>query len=516
MQVEKGVMERQFNVLSYNAKGNGEDNDTKSIQNAIDACSNAGGGIVYFPPGIYLTGTICLRDNITLFLEAGASLLSSINKDDFLFIQSPEKSRYRYTRCGLIFGKDLSNITITGRGCIIGRDKHFWIPKEKIGESWRSSPARYVKKEWRPMSLLFENCQNIVIEDINIKESPCYSGFFNDCTDIKINNVSVLNDLYGPNTDGFHFTSCKFVHICNSHFLTGDDSIAIDGNGIQDAETFTITNCTFNTSINALRVYTGLDPGMTVEDSQSAVVRNVSMSNCSVYSAADAINITSDNGLIENLCFSNITMTTKKEGTPIFLMTAAGKIRGVMIDNISAMANGACTIIGTKESYIEDISINNGRFYIEPKKKLYELDIPDPIPGYAHHHFSPFNIYLRYVKDIRINNVTFKWMQPESDNWGSAVKCNCVEYIELSRFKGRHAGNSGKYPTIIFNNVKNAFIHGCLALEGTVNYLGLSGAESRNINLLNNDLSRSKCPVVLNNDVTEDIIEWVNNLGARP
>ena len=147
-------------------------------------------------------------------------------------------------------------------------------------------------------------------------------------------------------------------------------------------------------------------------------------------------------------------MTLKQEGTPIFLMTDVGKLRGILFQNINARANGACTIIGTAKSYIEDVTLDNARFFIEPKKKLYELDIPDPIPSYAQHHFAPFNIYLRYIKDIKLGNISMKWGQPESDAWGSAIKCRYVEDIEVAGFTGKHAGSQGNYPTIIFDNIK--------------------------------------------------------------
>lgn len=44
-----------FNVQAppYNATGNGSTDDTVAIQNAINACSTAGGGVVYFPEGTY-------------------------------------------------------------------------------------------------------------------------------------------------------------------------------------------------------------------------------------------------------------------------------------------------------------------------------------------------------------------------------------------------------------------------------------------------------------------------------
>lgn len=43
-----------FNVMNYGAAGDGVTNDRTAIQNAIDAASTAGGGVVFFPPGIYL------------------------------------------------------------------------------------------------------------------------------------------------------------------------------------------------------------------------------------------------------------------------------------------------------------------------------------------------------------------------------------------------------------------------------------------------------------------------------
>ncbi|MBA1288904.1 glycosyl hydrolase family 28-related protein [Pseudomonas japonica] len=43
-----------FNVLDYGAKGNGIADDTRAIQQAINAAASAGGGEVWVPPGTYL------------------------------------------------------------------------------------------------------------------------------------------------------------------------------------------------------------------------------------------------------------------------------------------------------------------------------------------------------------------------------------------------------------------------------------------------------------------------------
>ena len=66
------------------AKTDGKSLNTQLINSTITRLSEAGGGTLFFPSGTYLTGSIHLKSNITLELEAGATLLFSTNFDDFL------------------------------------------------------------------------------------------------------------------------------------------------------------------------------------------------------------------------------------------------------------------------------------------------------------------------------------------------------------------------------------------------------------------------------------------------
>lgn len=45
-----------YSVKNYGAKGDGTTDDTTAIQNCINAVNSAGGGVVYFPIGIYIIG----------------------------------------------------------------------------------------------------------------------------------------------------------------------------------------------------------------------------------------------------------------------------------------------------------------------------------------------------------------------------------------------------------------------------------------------------------------------------
>ena len=79
----------QFNVRQFGARGDGLAKDTKPIQAAIDA-AGALGGTVYFPAGKYLSGTVRLKSQVTLFLDAGAALVASPGQGGFRPLREAE------------------------------------------------------------------------------------------------------------------------------------------------------------------------------------------------------------------------------------------------------------------------------------------------------------------------------------------------------------------------------------------------------------------------------------------
>ncbi|MBO9607849.1 MAG: right-handed parallel beta-helix repeat-containing protein [Paenibacillaceae bacterium] len=480
-----------FDIVAYGAVGNGAVKDTVAIQKAIDECGGKGGGTVYFPAGEYLTGTLVMRDRVTLHLEAGAVLVSSADKEDFLFAAQYGKSANPTSYPGLIYGKDVSDVAITGRGTIEGRDKMFWTPKETVGEGWNSTPPKYWPKQWRPMIILLDGCVNVLIEGITIRHAPCYAGWLIDCERVQVRGLQVLNDFYGPNTDGLHMSSCRFVRISDCHFVNGDDSIAIDGDGTGPAEHVAITNCTFETSCDAVRIYTGLDPWM-VHDSYGEV-RHISIGNCSVSNAAGGINLVAKNGLIEDITITGMTVRMAQEGTPIFIMTDKGIVRHVHISHLIAESDGACTIVGNPGDEIDHIVLSDIQFRVAAKKKMHGLEVPDPFPHYAHYHFVPYFIFVRHVRTVKLHNVGIAWLETDlTDSW-CALKAIDADYIELDGFSGKPAGDDPALPAIWFEDVKEAAISRCRGLNGTNKFLHVTGSATQNIVLSHNDFSRNDC-----------------------
>lgn len=106
-------------IKSFGAIGDGVAMETKAIQHSIDACHEAGGGIVRVPAGDFQIGTIELKSNVTLSLDYGANLLGSTNKADYR-TEGLDDPREGGPHC-LIYANGATNIAIDGLGVIDGR-----------------------------------------------------------------------------------------------------------------------------------------------------------------------------------------------------------------------------------------------------------------------------------------------------------------------------------------------------------------------------------------------------------
>src|SRR5512133_2932686 len=129
-QTMPGTPSSWFNIRNFGVIADGKTSDTKAIQRAIDSCAAAGGGTVLVPPGSYVTGTLWLKSNITLNLDAGATLLGSDNKDEFpewiSDWEGPSVPREFKRYAPLLAGENLENVSIVGRGTIDARGEPWW------------------------------------------------------------------------------------------------------------------------------------------------------------------------------------------------------------------------------------------------------------------------------------------------------------------------------------------------------------------------------------------------------
>src|SRR5918993_5622467 len=115
-----------WDVADFGAIGDGRRKSTDAFAAAIEAASAAGGGRVRVPKGTFLTGPIVMRGNIDLHLDDGATILFSRDYGDYPLVATDWEGLPDVRCMSPIWGEDLVNVAITGRGTLDGQ-----------GEAWR-------------------------------------------------------------------------------------------------------------------------------------------------------------------------------------------------------------------------------------------------------------------------------------------------------------------------------------------------------------------------------------------
>lgn len=364
-------MKDYINVLACGVVGDGRTNNTGAIKRAIDEAERQGGGTIYFPPGEYLTGTIELKDDMTLYLDSGAVILGSADPADYPMITTEELPGYnRGGHSGLIKAFGRRNIAIVGRGVIDGQ-----------GQNWWHDP----KNEYRPRAVQMILCDNVLIKDITIRNSAMWTVHPMCCANVTIDGISIKNPWNSPNTDGINPESCSNVHISNCTVDVGDDCLTLKSGTEDDlfqkqhpCENIVVTNCTM---LNG-------HGGVVIGSEMSGGVKNVTISNC-VFNGTDrGIRIKTRRkrgGIVEDVIISNIIMENVLSP---FVINGYYQCGGAAEDDISLFSLDRLPVTESTP-IMRNINISNIRATNVAASAAYIYGIPEmPVEGVTLSNFS--------------------------------------------------------------------------------------------------------------------------------
>lgn len=430
-------------VVHFGAKGDGITLNTGSLQAAVDAAHAAGGGTVHVPPGVYVTGTVELKSNVTLHLDNGAVLLGSADLDHY--------RRYpNGTQMGILYARNAANIAITGFGAIDGNGRAFVYPDRvkdlpvemkrftRQGEAYldtllgvQDGPVVPFEHRRPYQMLLLTGITNLNIRDITILDSPFWAVHIADSDGVTVTGVRVRNSLLMPNADGINMTSSRNVVLSDCDIIAGDDALAFSGYsvhhelpGYQDlrhvSENVTVSNCILQSRSAGIRV-----GGIDQND-----LRNYRFDNITITGSNRGIGVfVHQDGSIENLHFSNMTIRTRLHtgdwwgnGEPIHVSViegapvenAMGTLRNVSFTDIEAEGENGILLYGDFPGAMRDIRFRNVRLTmrngplqdtyggnfdlrptVDPARNLFMHDIP--------------GIYIRQGEEISLRDVHVRW-----------------------------------------------------------------------------------------------------------
>lgn len=286
-----------FNVTGYGAKGNGVTDDTKAIQRAIDACSASGGGSVVFPSGkTFMAGPLHLKSNVDLHLQPNSVLLA--NPDEAVYTESAFRGN-RGEGMMWISGKDIQNISITGRGRIDGNGVAFM--GRELDDSYELKPV--TDFDPRPHVLTLVNACNVKINGVTIANSAYWTVHLVGCYDVAISDISLLNNLKIRNGDGIDIDHSRKVRISNCFIESGDDCICLKNRREFEeygpCEDVVVTNC----------IMTSRSCAVKIGSENMDAIRRVLFDNCIITKSNRGIGIQNrDEGTVSDITFSNMTV----------------------------------------------------------------------------------------------------------------------------------------------------------------------------------------------------------------
>lgn len=217
-----------FSANSYGAAGDGIKNSTRAIQQAIDACSKAGGGIVAFNPGQYVTGALFLKSNVHLRVSAGVALLASQDDEDYPSLSTRVAGIEMKWPAALINVNDQQNVKLSGGGLIDGRGEKWWDKYWKVRGDYQPRGLRWAADydAERVRLLVVWKSTDVSIENLGLRRSGFWTVQVVYSDHVTVDGIKIT-DNKGPSTDGVDIDSSRYVLVQNCDIDNNDDDICL-------------------------------------------------------------------------------------------------------------------------------------------------------------------------------------------------------------------------------------------------------------------------------------------------
>jgi polygalacturonase len=405
----------ELSATEHGAIGDGATLNTAAIQSAIDSLSARGGGVLVFPAGRYVTGTIELKDNVRLRLADHAVLLGSHNAEDYRnldpFKPGDNKAIFGYS---LVTAIGASHVGIEGTGTIDGQGKALKAAQKDF--------------KVRPFLVRWEHCTDVTVRDVHLTDPAAWTMQFFQCSKALVDHVSIRSAAsHLINNDGIDVDSSRSVAIADCDIESGDDAICVKTTSPQPCRDLTITGCTLKTRCNGIKLGTESLGDFANIRASHCHLRDIGMAGIALYSVDGA---RLHDVTLTDLDMNGVTVPISirlgnrhKTFRPGDQPRPVGTLSGITMENIHAsnavqiglLING---IPGhpVEGLHLKDISIAlvgggkpNDACIILPEK---ESDYPEmSMFGKT---MPAFGAYLRHVNGVTCDHVILSVTHPDA------------------------------------------------------------------------------------------------------
>jgi polygalacturonase len=380
---------------------------------------------------VFLSGTLVLKDNVTLRIAPGAVLMASPRIADFTPFppedvklisvdgSTQNKGNGPYH---LIHASGARHIAIDGGGTIDGNGSAYWDPdRQKVFVSRRPRPSPLIE---------FVGSSDIRIENVSIRNAAGWTVHPLESSDIRMNGLTIVNDPRGPNTDGIDVDSSRNVVIRDSNIDAGDDCVVLKTTGRRGARPAPPTS---NVIVSGLICSTD-DQGVKIGTETLGDIRDVLLTGILIYrserqyrSPTAGISISMvDGSALENVVVSNVII--RDAVTPFFLrlgnrgrgqkVPIPGRASNIALSNIVATGGTlASSITGLPGFPIRNVSLSDVQIEMAGGGMKESFLVPEAAADYPQAPmFGPLpasGLYARHVNGLALRNVQLRTAQPD-------------------------------------------------------------------------------------------------------
>ena len=503
-----------FNIIKYGAVPDGITLNSRSINDAILACSAKGGGVVLIPQGLWLTGPIVLKSNVNLHVDRAGMVLFTDDKSQYALVKGNYEGHPAVRNESPVSGTDLVNIAITGEGVfdgnggvwraigkdrmsdsewrqlvasggVVSEDGKTWYPSEgyvkgnKIKDVSVIQPGKSLsdyaeyKDFFRPNMLVLTNCKKVLLKDITFENSPNWCLHTLICEDLTLQQVHVKNPWNAQNGDGIDVESCKNVLIEGSTFDAGDDGICIKSGRDEDGRKRGLP--TENVLIRNNVVYRA-HGGFVIGSEMSGGARNIFVTDCTFIGTDIGLRfktVRGRGGIVEDIYIKNISMRNIIGEAILFdmyYMSKAGSTLG--LKEFPPVTDATPQF---RNFYVSNISCNGAG------KAIFVRGLPE-----------------MSIKGIHLENMVFK----------TTKGAEFIEAQDIS-LKNITINVTDSKQLIYIENSNSLLFDGIRSFTPTDVFMNINGERSAHIAVENTDTGRSKTPATFNFGAESKALEGV-------
>lgn len=272
-----------YDITAYGAVNDSLLLQTAILQNVINEAAKNGGGVVFIPKGVFLTGALFFKPKTHLYVSEGAKLKGSDDIGDYPLLPSRMEGQNLDYYSALINAYGVDGFTISGKGTIDGNGLKFW---QSFWERRKVNPKCTNLEVSRPRLLFVRNCKNVQVQDVKLHNSGFWTNHFYQCSNVKLIDLHIFapaEPVPGPSTDAVDIDVCSNFLIKGCSISVNDDAVCLKGGKGPWADQDTCNG--ENTNVLVENCSFGFCHSVLTCGSESIHDRNILLRNCTVKGA---------------------------------------------------------------------------------------------------------------------------------------------------------------------------------------------------------------------------------------